>query len=179
MPVPRHGASAEWSCAGTADPSKWQRLSHTGAALPAPPARTKRSCLRGGGAMLGARRQSSTSVTTVGTPCREWQKGKHNSGRERLRAFTAPGIRTALPFLPLHPSGHASCNRPLAPRGVRGTRTRMGLLNAVLGGWGREHRSPRPARGGICPGQLPSLPSDERLIPNSVTLREYLNFIQP
>lgn len=34
VPVPRHGASAERSCAATTDPSKWQRLSHTGTALP-------------------------------------------------------------------------------------------------------------------------------------------------
>lgn len=47
MPVRRHGESAELSCAATTNPSKWQRLSHTGAALPASPARTKRSCLPG------------------------------------------------------------------------------------------------------------------------------------
>lgn len=47
------GASAETSCAARTDHSKWQRLSHTGAALPAMrkralPARTKRSGPRGG-----------------------------------------------------------------------------------------------------------------------------------
>lgn len=52
-PRPGSERGAERSCAASTDHSKWQRLSHTGAALPAPrdsalPARTKRSGSPGG-----------------------------------------------------------------------------------------------------------------------------------
>lgn len=90
-PVPRQGASAESSCAASTHHSKWQRLSHTGAARPAPrmralPARTKRSGPRGGARegeeniMLCSRRESSAITSLdIGAPFLTRHRGEGNN----------------------------------------------------------------------------------------------------
>lgn len=67
------------------------------------------------------------------TPC---QNGRKQSTTEAWSVSElSPRQESALPcsFFPSTPRGHASCNRPLDPRGARGPRTRMGPFNAVPG----------------------------------------------
>lgn len=141
--------SAEQSCAARTHHSKWQRLSHTGTALPALRRRALAGAYQrqephppGGGAqnvVLQAVRLSG-SLASHRHSCSGETEGRvrRRQSISELSPHQESGSHFPVPSSPPTPLSRLVPPPHVMPSGAvaRRTRTRMGLLNAVLGGGG-------------------------------------------